>query len=94
MKKTLVGVVCGRPTKQAKLWRENTGQHYPGFVDRPSKEIKVGPVPIMAPKRVNGGGVKIGDDKYRAELDAQRKRAQAPRPASDDSIDLGSKVEF
>ena len=66
-----------RPTKQAKLWSENSGQHYPGFADRPSVAPKPVKVSVALPKRVDGGRKVISDDKYRAELDAQRKRAQA-----------------
>ena len=40
-----------RPTKQARLWRENSGQHYPGFLDAPSVAPKPAAVKIAAPAR-------------------------------------------
>ena len=55
-----------RPTKEAKLWNENSGQHYPGFADRPSVAPKPVAVNIKAPARVNGAGKKLSDDRYRA----------------------------
>ena len=71
-----------RPTKQAKLWSENTGQHYPGFADEPSNQPKPKQVTIPKVKRdvvvgPRGERKTMSDEKYKAELDAQRKRAQA-----------------
>ena len=71
-----------RPTKQAKLWSENTGQHYPGFADEPSTQPKPKQVTIPKVKRdvvvgPRGERKVMSDEKYKAELDAQRKRAQA-----------------
>ena len=71
-----------RPTKQAKLWSENSGQHYPGFADRPTTqpEEKTVKVPKVQREHVSGprGEKKLmSDDRYAAEMDAQRRRAQA-----------------
>ena len=71
-----------RPTKQAKLWSENSGQHYPGWADEPSTQPKPTKVTIPKIKRdvvvgPRGERKVMNDDKYAAELDAQRKRAQA-----------------
>jgi len=66
-----------RNGKQPKLWRENSGQHYPGFVDRVTKPIEYGELKVEKPKAVTSRGHTISDKRYHEEVDAQRKRAEA-----------------
>mmetsp|Transcript_1023 Transcript_1023/g.1275 ORF Transcript_1023/g.1275 Transcript_1023/m.1275 type:complete len:242 (+) Transcript_1023:184-909(+) len=59
-----------------KEWRPNSGQHYPEFGQKEIKKIEIGTVQIPKPKRVIHGK-RLSDEAFKAEIDAQRKRAQA-----------------
>lgn len=65
-----------RPVKQPKMYNENRGQHYPDFLDRESPKIEVKQVVVSKPKKVVRGKA-LTEDKYKSELHAQRKRAEA-----------------